>query len=91
MVPDVGGEVFQIASASETTVAGITDRLLDVLESEGVARPDVYNGAIRNGDVARNFSDTSKARRMLDWTPKVGLEDGLKQTVRFFLDNKIGK
>ncbi len=83
--------MFQIASASETTVAEITEALLDVLESEGVARPDVYNGATRDGDVARNFSDTSKARKMLDWTPTVRLEDGLKQTVRFFLDNRIDK
>ena len=89
VVPGIGGEVFQIASASETTVAEITEALLAVLESQGVARPEVYNGATRNGDVARNFSDTSKARRMLDWTPTVVLEDGLRQTVRFFLDNRI--
>lgn len=90
-VPGIGGEVFQIATASETTVAEITDALLDVLESEGVPRPEVYNGATRNGDVARNFSDTSKARRMLDWEPKVGLQEGLRRTVRFFLNNRIDK
>ena len=91
VVPGIGGEVFQIATASETTVAEITEALLNVLESEGVARPEVYNGATRDGDVARNFSDTSKARRILDWTPAVRLEDGLKRTVRFFLDNRIDK
>lgn len=91
LVPGIGGEVFQIASASETTVSEITDVLLEVLASQGVARPEVYNGATRDGDVARNFSDTSKARRMLDWTPTVALEKGLQRTVRFFLEYQNNK
>lgn len=91
IMPGIGGEVFQIATASETTVAEITDVLLRVLESQGVAPPEVYNGATRDGDVARNFSDTSKARRLLNWTPTVELEKGLQRTVRFFLDYQENK
>ena len=82
----IGGQVFQIATSSETTVADLTEKLCDALVAEGVDRPDVINGSFRQGDVARNFSDTSKAEKMLGWQSVVSLEDGLSQTVRFFLN-----
>ena len=81
----VGGEVFQIASGSETTVAELTDILVKILESEGVVVKGVINGASRQGDVLRNFSDTSKAESLLGWKSKVSLRDGLRRTVRDFL------
>jgi UDP-glucose 4-epimerase len=81
----VGGEVFQIASASETTVGQLTSILVEILESEGVVVKEVINGGTRQGDVLRNFSDTSKAESRLGWKSKVSLRDGLRQTVRDFL------
>lgn len=84
-VPGVGGEVFQIASAKETTVLELTEELVDALEDEGIARPEVLFGRARDGDVMRNFSDTSKAHERLGWQAKVALEDGLGRTVRHFL------
>ena len=84
--PGIGGETFQIATARETTVGEVTDRLVAALTAEGIARPAVVNAAQRTGDVARNFSDTAKAARMLDWRAEIGLDEGLRRTVRFFLD-----
>lgn len=83
--PAVGGEVFQIASAKETTVAELTDLLLRVIVSKGVPAPDIVNGSIRAGDVARNFSDTTKAKSALGWEPQITLEEGLNQTVDYFV------
>jgi len=82
----IGGETFQIATAYETTVSELTEKLLEAMRQEGMTVPDVYFGATRDGDVARNFSDTSKAQERLGWLPTVPLEDGLRRTVRFFLD-----
>ena len=82
--PDIGGEVFQIASAKETTVAEITELLLKTLASKGIHVAKVVNGSVRDGDVMRNFSDTSKARSILGWEPKVSLEEGLNRTVEYF-------
>jgi UDP-glucose 4-epimerase len=85
--PGVGGECFQIATAKETTVSEMTGKLLEALEAEGVARPVVFSGPTRDGDVLRNFSDTSKAWARLGWHANVALEDGLRQTVRHFLSH----
>ena len=90
-VKSIGGETFQIATARETTVREMTDLLLDALEAEGVARPETFLGPRPDGDVMRNFSDTSKARDRLGWHTQVQLEDGLRRTVRHFLEHEHNK
>jgi UDP-glucose 4-epimerase len=83
--PDVGGEVFQIATNSETTVNDLTDRLVGLLEEEmSLDEVDVVHTEPRTGDVRRNYSDTSKAKNVLGWTPEIALTEGLRRTVRSF-------
>lgn len=83
--PQIGGELFQVATSRETTMQELTAALLLALENEGVARPKTFFGPKRTGDVMRNFSDTSKAKRQLDWQASVALPEGLRRTVRSFL------
>jgi UDP-glucose 4-epimerase len=85
---DIGGETFQIATAQETTVAEITDALVAVMQAEGLNPPEVFNGASRAGDVARNYSDTTKAAAQLGWRAEVDLHSGLRRTLRYFLNQK---
>jgi UDP-glucose 4-epimerase len=84
-VEDVGGEVFQIATSSETTVQELTDRLLPALAAEGIENIEVRKTPARRGEVRRNYADTSKAQRMLGWRAEVGLDEGLRRTVEWFL------
>src|SRR5262249_29826699 len=81
----VGGEGFQIASNAETTVRQLAEKLGAGLRAQGVAPPAIRHAERRVGDVTRNFSDTSKARTRLGWTPAVSLDDGLTRTVAWFL------
>src|SRR5215204_1970546 len=84
-VEDVGGEVFQIATSSETTVQELTDRLLPALVAAGIEDIEVRKTPARRGEVRRNYADTSKAQRMLGWKAEVGLDEGLRRTVEWFL------
>ena len=84
--PNVGGEIFQIATSRETTVGEMTQALVAVMESKGVEGVRVINGETRVGDVKRNFSDTTKARQQLDWQPEIDLSSGLENTVNYFLE-----
>ena len=85
-IPGIGGETFQIATAAETTVQELTDALIKAMTAEGMPRPEIGHGPSRQGDVARNYSDTAKARAYLGWQAQVGLEEGLRRTVRHFVD-----
>lgn len=83
--PGVGGEIFQIATATETTVAELLRELEGALDAAGIRISGVVNGSSRVGDVARNFSDTSKARARLGWEAETLLPLGLRQTVQSFI------
>ncbi len=83
---EVGGEVFQIATSQETTVGEITEKLVNILEAKGIEGIEVKNTEVRLGDVKRNFSDTSKAKRMLGWQPMMNQDEGLKTTIDWFLE-----
>ncbi|WP_434782183.1 NAD-dependent epimerase/dehydratase family protein [Ferrovum myxofaciens] len=80
----VGGEIFQIASASETSVGEITKELQSIFTEAGLDNVVARHGEWRVGDVKRNFSDTSKAEKMLDWKPLVPRQVGLKKTFDWF-------
>jgi UDP-glucose 4-epimerase len=81
----IGGEVFQIATSSETTVLELAERLRHALQRRGVTAPKVHHEAPRTGDVKRNYSDTSKARDRLGWRAQVSLDEGLDQVLAWFL------
>ena len=82
---NIGGEAFQIASNQETTIGEITEKMVEILNLNGINDIDIVNGETRLGDVKRNYSDTSKAKSRLGWQPKMSQEEGLKKTVRYFL------
>lgn len=82
---DIGGEVFQIATNAETTVSELLNQLLLVLDANGITDVNVVHGEHRQGDVMRNFSDTSKAWTNLGWKVKLGLSEGLDKTVSWFV------
>lgn len=86
-VPDVGGETFQIATSAETTVLELVDELIQALAAAGFKGVEVRHASPRAGDVSRNYADTSKAHRMLGWQAEVGLDQGLRRTVKWFVDS----
>jgi UDP-glucose 4-epimerase len=84
-VESAGGETFQIATNQETTVGELVEKLVPVLERFGVTGTKVAYGERRQGDVMRNFSDTTKAREVLGWECLEKLDTGLEKTIAWFL------
>ncbi len=78
----VGGEIFQIAANRETSVKEVADIILEQFKLD---IPKQYSEK-RTGDVQRNFSDTSKAKKMLNWTSETELKTGIKKTIQWFLN-----
>lgn len=80
----IGGEVFQIATNTETTVNNIMDRLLVILKERNIEPVGIVHSSSRLGDVVRNYSDTTKAETFLGWKAMVSLEKGIEATVDYF-------
>ncbi|MFC3052305.1 NAD-dependent epimerase/dehydratase family protein [Kordiimonas pumila] len=85
LIPEVGGETFQIATAQETMLSEMVEKLFAAMQQENIIVPSTYFGPKRDGDVTRNFSDTEKAYKRLGWKAQVSLEEGLRRTIRYFL------
>jgi len=81
---NVGGEIFQIASARESTLLELMEALHPLLNEMIDGEVPLIYGEKRLGDVMRNFSDTTKAKERLDWTAATDLRDGLQQTIAWF-------
>ncbi len=84
-VPGVGGEVFQIATHREHTVIEVVEVLNRLAEKYLGRKSEIVYEKERKGEVKRNYSDISKARRMLGFEPRFGLEEGLERTFKWFL------
>jgi UDP-glucose 4-epimerase len=77
--PDVTGPV-NIGTGTESSVNALYARLARVA---GTTAPAARAPA-RPGEQRRSCLDPTRAARLLDWTPKVGLDDGLGRTFEFF-------
>lgn len=84
-VKSAAGEIFQIATNSETSLSEMVESLKEVLLAADIKVPEIRYAEKRLGDVMRNFSDTSKAKETLEWKVKVDLETGLKNTLEYFM------
>lgn len=78
------GQVYNIGSGSELNNLEITRLLLKTL---GKPESLIKFVTDRPGHDRRYALDSSKIERELGWQPEISFEDGLRQTVRWYLDN----
>jgi nucleoside-diphosphate-sugar epimerase len=78
--PGVGGHVFNVATNSRISLNELLATLNKIF---GTSLEAIYKEA-RQGDVRDSQADISKAAKMLGYKPIVGLEEGLRETVRWF-------
>jgi UDP-glucose 4-epimerase len=87
MEKPVGGETFQIATGMEMTVGEVASMISTAFHRRGIAM-NIEHDSPRLGDVMRNYSDTSKAARMLGWKTEVEVPEGIERTLDWFLAQK---
>ncbi|MCF8019803.1 MAG: GDP-mannose 4,6-dehydratase [Vallitaleaceae bacterium] len=85
----VGGEIFQICTGVETSVNKITSVILNKMKDIGYSIPTVKNLPPAKGDVMTNYADNSKAKKILKWEPKVNIEQGINETIQWFVREAI--
>ncbi len=77
---DISGEVFQIATGVETSIHQLAELVRQVVGRD----IEMAQAPARQGDIDKNYSAITKAREVLGWEPKVGLEEGLEETWGWF-------
>jgi CDP-glucose 4,6-dehydratase len=76
----LAGEAFNFSNEYEITVLELVRQVLAHMKSNLV--PDVRNEAAH--EIRRQVLSAAKARRLLDWSPKFDLDEGLKRTIDWY-------
>ncbi|MCK4456642.1 MAG: SDR family oxidoreductase [Thermoplasmata archaeon] len=75
------GETFNVASGEGTSVLELLERVSGIVGSK--TEPEFL--AERPGDVKHSLADVSRAGSKLGFAPRVGIEEGLRRTVDYFM------
>lgn len=73
-------EIFNIGTGVKTSINDLYNSMKEIACS-GIQ--PVHKKA-REGDILDSYFNISKAKKMLGWSPKYSLEDGLKKTIHFY-------
>lgn len=84
-ITKVRGEVFNVASSVHRSILSIAR---DVVRIMGKDEALITCVGDRPGQVFRHTGDISKIGRLLGWQPSVAWEDGLKKTIKWYIENK---
>jgi dTDP-glucose 4,6-dehydratase len=79
------GEVYNIGGHNERTNLELTYTLLNIL---GKPRTLIRYVKDRPGHDRRYAIDSSKIEKELDWRPQIPFEQGLRDTIRWYTENK---
>jgi len=79
--PSLSGRAFNFAMASEISVLGIVDRVLDLVGRQDL-KPIVAGAELKESN-KRNF-ESAEACEILGWRPDYSLDAGLKETIAWY-------
>ena len=79
------GETYNVGSGVEASIEEIADRVLAAL-----GKPDELKSIVpdRPGHDRRYLLDSSRIREELGWRDEIGFEDGLRDTVAWYAENR---
>jgi len=82
------GEIINIGNGKGITIGELAEKILHLMDSASTIRTD--EGRIRpeKSEVMQLICDNSKAKKMLGWSPHYSLDDGLKETIPWIIQNR---
>lgn len=79
------GETYNIGSGVEADIETIADTLIDIFNLDQSYKTYVED---RPGHDRRYLLDSTKINRELGWTPEIPFEQGFKETVQWYCENR---
>lgn len=81
VVKKIKGEVFNLGSTEEFSVLYFAKLIIKLTKSKSKI---VLKKELPEGDPIKRKPDISKAKKILNWYPKINLEEGLEKTINYY-------
>ena len=85
--PKSVGEVINIGSGQEISIGDLADKIVSLIDRDVRIVSDTARFRPEKSEVNRLLANNSKAKELLQWEPKISLDEGLKRTVEWISDN----
>jgi CDP-glucose 4,6-dehydratase len=79
------GEAFNAGGERPHSVREVVD-LITIAAGTGV-EPEYLGSGTPDGEIDRQYVDSTKLRELTDWSPLVGLADGLQRTLEWYREH----
>lgn len=79
------GEIMNVSTETETPLNCLAQEMVSLA---GYDDSYIIHTKERTGDIHRSSLSNEKIKRILDWTPAYDLENGLRNTLSFFMNRK---
>lgn len=73
-----------LGNPAEFTIAELADKVAVEVGKRTNLFPDIIRKPLPKDDPTRRKPDISRAKELLNWEPKIGLDEGLSRTVDYF-------
>ena len=77
----LAGEAFNFGLELRPTMLELVDKVLDMMGRPDL-RPVIEN--VASAEIREQYLDASKARKLLAWTPRHGMDEGLRRTIEWY-------
>jgi len=78
--PKASGEVVNIGNIQEVTILELAQRIKEITKSSA----QITFHPLPKDDPKRRCPDTAKLEKIVNWKPKIGLQEGLQKTIEWF-------
>ncbi|MHC4599936.1 MAG: GDP-mannose 4,6-dehydratase [Planctomycetota bacterium] len=79
----VSGEVFNGGHNQPVKILELVEKIIAATGREDL-KPDIRGKDAGHAEIDRQWLDAAKARDVLGWAPKVGLDEGLPRTIEWY-------
>lgn len=82
-----GFNIFNIGSGDSYSVKDINDIISSLyFKKTGIKTSTYYDEIVKKGDVSETIADIQKAKKLLDWDPKININTGLYKTLSWYIN-----
>ena len=83
-VSETKGQIFNLGNPEEYKIKELAEKIIELLNSKSKV---TFSESFRPDDPMQRCPDITKAQTVLNWEPKVKLEEGLIKTIEYYKQN----